>query len=83
MEHARDAKEAKESIQFCRRNLHTFRKVVVKTLSVEACDLIILAAMVANDLAGRLAECRYVVRPRLDVRRIESLGYGGVVSCKR
>lgn len=55
------------------------REVVVEALGVEAGDLVVLAAVVGEDLAAATAETVQVGGPGADVGGVERVGDGGVV----
>ena len=79
MEHARDAEEAQERVQLGRGRRHAGREVAVEALRVEARDLVVLPAVVADDLAGRAAEAGEVAGPGADVVGVQGFGDSGVV----
>lgn len=59
------------------------RKVVIESFGVETSDLIILAAMEADDLAAQFAKCAEIIWQCPDVCWIKGFGYGGVLDVVR
>ena len=54
--------------------MHTALKAIIEALGIEACNLIILAAVVSYNFASPVTESRKVVGPGPDVAWVESLG---------
>ena len=78
MKHARNAKEAEESIHVVGRSLHPPQEVLVESVGIEAGDLVILLPMIGDDLPASGAKRRERRRPRADVRRVQRFcGCGG------
>lgn len=79
VEHACDAEEAKEGVEVGRGSLHAVGEVMVEALGVEAGDLVVLAAVVAEDFAAGVTVGGEVGGPGSDVGGVEGVGDGGVV----
>jgi len=79
VKHAGYSKEAKEIIKIIRRGVHSARKAVIESFSIETCYLIVLPAMIADDLAAFGTKQGKVVWPCSDIRRIERLRHDSVL----